>query len=60
MKNQFGSAKPTVRTGLHAKLDFRKSILEANGKTYVLPPVGAAAQELVLSNGLENWVKERL
>jgi homoaconitate hydratase len=60
MKNQFGTVKLTVRTGLRAKIDFRRSVLDANGKTYTLPPVGAAAQELVLSNGLENWVKERL
>lgn len=60
LKNKFGADKPTVRTGIRAKLDFRRSVLEANGKTYALPPVGAAAQELVLSNGLENWVKERL
>jgi homoaconitate hydratase len=60
LKEKFGGAKPTVRTGLHARLDFRRSLLEANGKSYALPPVGAAAQELILSGGLENWVKERL
>jgi homoaconitate hydratase len=60
LKKQFGSAEPTVRTGLRAKIDFRRSILEANGKSYPLPPVGFAAQELVLAGGLENWVKERL
>jgi len=60
LKSKLGSAKPTERTGLHAKIDFRRSVLEANGKSYALPPVGAAAQELVLSGGLENWVKQRL
>jgi len=60
LKARFGGEKPTVRTGLHARIDFRRSLLEANGKSYALPPVGAAAQELVLSGGLENWVKQRL
>lgn len=59
LKERFG-AKLTLRTGFHARLDFRRSLLEANRKTYALPPVGAAAQELVLSGGLENWVKGRL
>ncbi len=60
LKEQFGSAKPTVRTAIHAKLDFRRSELEAGGQRYALAPLGVAAQELVLSGGLENWVKERL
>ena len=32
----------------------------ADGKTYAISPVGAAAQELVVVDGLENWVKKRL
>ncbi|RPH92980.1 homoaconitase [candidate division KSB1 bacterium] len=60
LKEQFGAAKPTIRTKILAKLNFRLSILEIGGQTYAVPPVGAAAQELVLSGGLENWVKERL
>jgi homoaconitate hydratase len=60
LKQKFGDSKLTVRTGIIAKLDFRRAILEADGKTYSVSPVGAAAQELVLSGGLENWVKERL
>ena len=27
---------------------------------FLFSPLGVAAQELVLSGGLENWVKERL
>jgi len=60
LKETFGAAKPTVRTAIRAKLDFRRSLLEANGKRYAVSPLGAAAQELVLSGGLENWVKQRL
>ena len=60
LKSRFGADKPTVRTGIRARIDFQQSTLEAEGKTYALPPVGAAAQELVLAGGLEQWVKERL
>jgi homoaconitate hydratase len=60
LKSKYGTETPTVRTGIEARLDFRRSILHAEGTDYVLPPLGAAAQELVLSGGLENWVKERL
>jgi homoaconitate hydratase len=60
LRATFGADKPTVATQIHARINFKRSVLEAEGETYVLPPLGAAAQELVLSGGLENWVKERL
>jgi homoaconitate hydratase len=60
LRAKYGAELPTVRTGIKARLDFRRSILHAEGVDYALPPLGAAAQELVLSGGLENWVKERL
>jgi homoaconitate hydratase len=60
LKKNFGSEKPTVSTGLHARLDFRRSELEVESKEYSVAPLGAAAQELVLAGGLENWVKARL
>ena len=50
----------TVPTGIKATIDFQSATLNYNDKVYSLSPVGAAAQELVLTNGLENWVKERL
>ncbi|MEA3286081.1 MAG: homoaconitase [Candidatus Marinimicrobia bacterium] len=55
-----GRDKLTVATGITATMDFGKATLTYNGKTYTLSPVGAAAQELVLTDGLENWVKGRL
>lgn len=55
-----GRDKLTVATGEKATLDFEKATLIYNGKTYALSAVGAAAQELVLTDGLENWVKARL
>ena len=34
--------------------------LTFNNKEYSLSPVGAAAQELIIIGGLENWVKSKL
>ena len=55
-----GREKLSVATGIKATMDFGKATLTYNGKTYALSAVGAAAQELVLTDGLENWVKARL
>jgi len=60
LKKRFGDKKLTVKEGISARIDFKRSTLEANGKTYMISPVGAAAQELVVVGGLENWVKENL
>jgi homoaconitate hydratase len=60
LKKQFGTERLTVKTGWRAVIDFAKSELTANGKVYRIGPVGAAAQELIVSEGLENWVKQRL
>jgi homoaconitate hydratase len=60
LKARFGADKLTLRTGIHARVDFQASAVIADGKTYPIDPIGAAAQELVLVGGLENWVKERL
>jgi homoaconitate hydratase len=60
LKSKFGKEKLTVKTGIAANIDFGKSQIKANGKIYHIGPVGAAAQELVLTGGLENWVKKDL
>ncbi len=60
LKLKFGKDKLTVKTGLQAKIDFENSTITFNKKTYSIGPVGEAAQELVVTGGLENWVKERL
>ncbi|UCD17610.1 MAG: homoaconitase, partial [Candidatus Zixiibacteriota bacterium] len=60
LRLHFGTDKLTVRTGIIAKLDFRFSVLLASSKEYRINPVGAAAQELILTGGLENWVRSRL
>ncbi len=56
----YGRDQLTVATGIKASIDFESASLSYNGKQYSLNPLGAAAQELVLTGGLENWVKERL
>jgi homoaconitate hydratase len=60
LRAQFGTAKPTVRTGIAAKVDFANSTLQAGGKVYTIGSIGVAAQELIVEDGLENWVKKRL
>jgi homoaconitate hydratase len=60
LKKQFGVDKLTVKTGIAAKVDFAHSKIQAAGKEYPIGPVGVAAQELILSGGLEEWVKGRL
>ncbi|HOI31016.1 MAG TPA: homoaconitase [Melioribacteraceae bacterium] len=60
LKSKFGTEKLTVKTGIRAVIDFAKSILSADGTEYPIDPVGIAAQELIVSGGLENWVKKNL
>ena len=60
LKTDFGNENLTVRTGLMATLDYRTSTLTVGDAKYLLPPLGAAAQELVIAGGLESWVAERL
>lgn len=60
LKSQFGQDRLTVKTAIVAEIDFRRSVLTAEGKQYRISPVGAAAQELIVFGGLENWVKNNL
>ena len=60
LKTRFGKAKLTVKTGIKATIDFKRSTLLADGKSYSISPVGAAAQELIVVGGLENWVKKNI
>ncbi|MFN3871570.1 MAG: homoaconitase [Ignavibacterium sp.] len=60
LKSKFGSEKLTVKTGLIAKIDFKNSVINVNNKAYNIDPVGEAAQELIVTGGLEEWVKKNL
>jgi len=60
LKAKFGTEKLTVVTNIEATVDFAKATLTADGKQYRLSPLGAAAQELIVAGGLENWVAGRI
>jgi len=60
LKEKFGMENLTVQTSSKAVIDYKKSELLFGNKTYKFNPVGTAAQELVLTGGLENWVKQNL
>ncbi len=60
LKIKFGEEKLTIRTGIQASINFRDSVIQFEEEQYRFAPVGAAAQELIVSGGLENWVRQRL
>ena len=60
LKSRYGKDKLTVKTGMNVKIDFENSSISFNSKTYSIDPVGEAAQELIVVNGLEEWVKKNL
>ena len=60
LKMRFGTDKLTVLTVLSAVIDFKSSIITMGEKEYSISPIGAAAQELVVFGGLENWVNNNL
>ena len=60
LKNKLGTSRLTVATTSIAEVDFRESQLVFEGKSYSIQPIGVAAQELIISGGLENWVKQKL
>ncbi len=60
LKAQFGEEKLTIRTKLLAIVNFKKSEIRVDEKTYKISPIGTAAQELIVMGGLENWVKQAL
>jgi homoaconitate hydratase len=60
LKTKYGKEKLTVKSGLNLKIDFENSSLTFDKKTYSIDPVGEAAQELIVTGGLEEWVKRNL
>ena len=59
-KEKFDDSKLSVKTGWTAKIDFKQSLIIIKDKNYHISPIGKAAQELILTQGLENWVKKRI
>ena len=60
LKVQYGSDKLTAVTKTKAKVDFANSEITVGDKSYAIGPVGEAAQELIVIDGLEKWVKAKL
>ena len=60
LKAKFGTDKLTIATGWQATIDFTRATLTVEGKEYRVSPLGAAAQELIVMDGLENWVRKNL
>jgi len=60
LRKRFLNTKLTLRTGINAVLNSKKSKLIIENKIYPLSPIGKVAQELIIENGLENWVKQKI
>jgi len=60
LKKEFGETILTVRTGAQVTINFQLSEISTGDHSYRIDPVGTAAQELIVSAGLENWVKGQL
>lgn len=60
LKEKYGKEKLTVKTGTIAIVSFSDSSISIGEKNYSIDPVGEAAQELVVTGGLEEWVKKNL
>jgi len=60
LKTKYGKDKLTVKSGMNVRIDFENSLLTFDNKTYSIDPVGEAAQELIVTGGLEDWVKKNL
>jgi len=61
LRKAFPEKVLTRRTGWKVKIDLIKGeMVVENGKTYTIPTVGTAAQEIIIAGGLENWVKSRI
>ncbi len=59
-KSEIELDKLTIQTKIGIEINFEQSIIKMDNNEYNIDPVGAAAQELVIEEGLENWVKNRL
>ena len=60
LKAKYGKEKLTVQTNKKVKIDFENSSITFDNKEYSIDPVGEAAQELIVTGGLEEWVKNNL
>ncbi len=50
----------TIKINSPLEINFESSEIHFDNKIFPISPIGLAAQELIVSNGLENWVKNKL
>jgi len=60
LKERYGSQALTHRLPGPIEIDFVRSELSLEGESFPLQPVGKVAQEIIVAQGLEQWVKKRL
>jgi homoaconitate hydratase len=60
LKEKYGTEKPTIKTGLIAQVDFVKSEIKVGELIYKINSFGKMAQEIIVADGLENWVRKNL
>lgn len=60
LKTKYGKDKLTVKSGKIVRIDFEDSSLTFDNKIYSIDSVGEAAQELIVTGGLEDWVKKNI
>ncbi len=49
-----------MKTGVTANVDFERAVLTVDGKSYAMPALGEAIQELVVVGGLEPWITQQI
>jgi homoaconitate hydratase len=59
LRATLGNRTPTV-VGSEITIDYGKSVLTIEGKSFAFPPLSPAAQELIVAGGAENLVAGRL
>ncbi len=60
LKGKYGKEQLTIKTGKNIIINFANSSITFDDNKFKIDPVGEAAQELILVEGLENWVKKNL
>ena len=60
LKKKFGNDKLSIKTGWNVTIDFIQALIIMNDNNYPISPIGIAAQDLILTEGLEKWVKKKI
>jgi homoaconitate hydratase len=57
---RLGKAKALTIAGPEMEIDYRRSTIACDGRTFRFPPLGRVPQELIVAGGAENLVRSRL